>query len=133
MAFLAAAAAHVGFQMTVTVVVYPALARVPAGQWVQAHRAHTRAITAVVALVYAGLALSGGWALLSGPDGWTLVALSATAVAVLVTAIVAAPAHGRLSTGRDQALVVRLIRADRIRAVAAVTAAVAAAIGSLTG
>ena len=80
---LTAVAVHFGFQVTVTAIVYPALARVPAEQWTIAHQAHTRAITPVVAVVYGALAVSGGWALLSGPDGWTLVALVAVAATVL--------------------------------------------------
>jgi hypothetical protein len=125
-ALLAATAVHAGFQTTVTALVYPALARVPAEQWAGTHLAHTRAITPLVALVYGGLAVTGGWALLSGPDGWTLVAVSATAVAVLVTAVVAAPAHGRLGGGHDRAFIRRLLRADRVRTVAAVIAVGAA-------
>jgi hypothetical protein len=125
-ALLTAAAAHLGFQATVTAVVYPALARVPAAQWAPAHRAHSRAITPVVAVVYGALAITGGWALLSGPGAWTLVALAATAVAVLVTAVAAAPAHGRLGAGHDPRRIRRLLRADRVRAVAAGAALIAA-------
>lgn len=127
-ALLAATTLHLGFQATVTAIVYPALARVPAAGWAGAHRAHTRAITPVVAVVYGGLAVAGGWALLSTPGGWTLVALAATAVAVLVTAAVAAPAHQRLGAGHDPRRIGRLLRADRFRAAAALVAAVAAVI-----
>ena len=127
-ALLAATAVHLGFQATVTAVVYPALARVPAAGWAQAHRAHTRAITPVVAVVYGVLAVTGGWALLTGPGGWTLLALAAVAVAVLVTAVAAAPAHQRLGAGHDPRRLARLLRADRLRAAAALVAAVAAMI-----
>jgi len=123
---LTAAAVHLGFQATVTAIVYPALARVPAAQWGIAHAAHSRAITPVVVVVYGALALAGGWALLSAPGGWTLVALAALAVAVLVTAVAAAPAHGRLGRGHDPARIARLLRADRVRAVAAGVALAAA-------
>ena len=126
-ALLAAAAAHAGFQLTVTALVYPALARVPPGRWAAAHAAHSRAITPLVVLVYGVLAVTGGWALLSGPDPWTWAALAALAVAGLTTAFAAAPAHGRLAAGHDPALIRRLLRADRIRAVAAVLAVTAAA------
>ncbi len=125
-ALLTAAAVHLGFQATVTAVVYPALARVPAERWADAHRAHTRAITPVVAAVYGALVLAGGWALVSGPGAWTLAALAATAVAVLVTAVAAAPAHGRLGAGHDRDRIRRLLRADRVRAAAAAAALVAA-------
>lgn len=125
-ALLAATALHLGFQATVTAVVYPALARVPAAGWADAHRAHTRAITPLVAVVYGGLAAAGGWALLSGPGGWTLVALGAAAVAVLITAVVGAPAHQRLGDGYDPGRIARLVRADRGRVVAALVAVGAA-------
>ncbi len=127
-ALLTATAVHLGFQATVTAVVYPALARVPAAQWEVAHGAHARAITPVVAVVYGGLALAGGWALLSGPDAWTVVALAAAAVAMLITALVAAPAHGRLGAGHDPRRMDRLLRVDRLRAAAAVVALAAAAL-----
>jgi hypothetical protein len=127
-ALLASTAAHFGFQATVTAVVYPALARVPAEQWPSAHRAHSRAITGLVVIVYGALVMTGGWALWSGPGAATLVALAATAVALAVTAAVAAPAHARLSTGPDPARIAALLRADRIRAVASAFALVAAAI-----
>ena len=125
-ALLAATAAHAGFQVSVTVLVYPALARVPDERWAAAHTAHSRAITPVVAVVYGLLAVASVWALFTGPGVCTLVSLSAVAVAVAVTAFLAAPAHGRLATGRDPALLRRLLRADRVRAVAAVLATAAA-------
>ena len=126
-ALLAATAVHFGFQLTVTVLVYPALARIPAGEWQLAHAAHSRAITPLVGLVYGGLLATGIRTLASGlPDPWTLVALAATAVAVLVTAAAAAPAHGRLAAGHDPDRITRLLRADRLRAVAATVAFVAA-------
>ena len=125
-ALLAATAAHAGFQVAVTVLVYPALARVPDEGWIAAHTAHSRAITPVVAVVYGLLAVASVWALFTGPGVWTLVSLAAVAVAVSATAFLAAPAHGRLATGRDPALLRRLLRADRVRAVAAVLATAAA-------
>ncbi len=129
-ALLAAAAAHFGFQATVTAVVYPALARVPAAQWPDAHRAHTTAITGLVVGVYGALVVTGGWALWSGPDAWTLLALAATAVAFAVTAAAAAPAHARLSTGHDPGRITALLRVDRVRA-AASAVALAAAVGAM--
>lgn len=126
-ALLAATAVHLGFQLTVTVLVYPALARIPADRWPVAHAAHSRAITPLVALIYGGLLATGIWTLASGlPGPWTLVALTATAAAVLVTAAAAAPAHGRLENGHDADRIARLLRADRLRAVAAAVAFVAA-------
>ena len=54
-AFALAAALHAGFQVTVTVLVYPALAGRSAAEWSAAHTRHSRAITPVVAVVYGAL------------------------------------------------------------------------------
>lgn len=126
-ALLASTAAHFGFQTTVTALVYPALARVPAAQWLVAHQAHSRAITGLVVIIYGALVATGGWALWSGPGAWTIVALAATAVALTVTAVAAAPAHARLSTGHDPGRIDALLRVDRVRAVASAVAVAAAA------
>ncbi len=129
-ALLAAAAVHLGFQLTVTLVVYPALALAP--DWDRAHDAHTRAITPVVVLVYGGLLLATGWALLATwLDPWTLLAAAGTGVALLSTALVAGPTHGRLAAGRDERLLRRLLVADQVRTVGAVVCFVGAALSAL--
>jgi hypothetical protein len=127
--FLAATALHLGFQLTVTLVVYPALAR--AEVWERAHAAHTRTITPLVAVVYAALVGSAGWVLAAGDaGGWTFVAVAAAGVSVLVTALVAGPAHGRLASGRDAGLLHRLLVADVVRTAAAAAAVFAAFLGA---
>jgi hypothetical protein len=123
---LAAAALHLGFQLTVSFVVYPALADEPEPRWREVHQAHSRRITRVVVLAYGLLAVACGWALLSGPDGWTIVSVGAAAVAGLLTAFGAAPTHSRLGRGWSRPLLDRLLRLDRGRSVAAAVAAVAA-------
>ncbi|GAA3342872.1 hypothetical protein GCM10020358_39460 [Amorphoplanes nipponensis] len=123
---LAASALHLGFQLTVSLVVYPALADLDEGRWAAAHDAHSRRITPVVVLVYALLVVACGWAVLAGPDGWTIVALVAAATAGLLTAFGAAPAHGRLGRSWSRPLLHRLLHIDRARAVAAAVCAVAA-------
>jgi hypothetical protein len=125
-ALIAATAAHLGFQATVTAVVYPALARTPPAQWATAHHAHSRAITPVVAVVYVSLLAAGGWALRSGPGAATGIAVAAAAVTMLITAVAAAPAHGRLAGGHDPGRIRRLLRVDRLRAASAAVALIAA-------
>lgn len=124
-AFALAAAAHAGFQVTVTVLVYPALVEIGRAGWTVAHERHSRRIVAIVAVVYAALLATGVRLLLAGPDvlGW--VALAATAGALAVTALAAAPLHGRLGPD-DDALRRRLLVVDRVRCAAAVAGAVAA-------
>jgi hypothetical protein len=129
--FVGATALHLGFQLTVTLVVYPALAR--AESWERAHAAHTRAITPLVVAVYAALVGSSAWVLVErGTGGWMTVAIAGAGVSLLVTALVAGPAHGRLSSGRDPKLLRRLVVADLVRTAAALVAVVAAFVGVTT-
>ena len=130
-AFALVAAAHAGFQVTVTTLVYPALVEVGPVAWDAAHARHSRRIVPLVALLYAGLAGTGGVLLLDGPDvlGW--VGLAGTAVAVLTTAVAAAPLHGRLRADTDD-LRHRLLVVDRLRCAGAVVAALAATTSLLT-
>lgn len=128
LALALAAVLHAGFQLTVTVLVYPALARVPVGDWAAAHARHSRAITPLVVLCYGTLAVTAGWALLEAPRSPALVAALACVLgSVLTTAAAAAPTHGRLArSGPTPTLLRRLLLADRVRAGLAVAAAVAA-------
>ena len=136
-ALLAASALHAGFQLVVSVVVYPALADVPAERWEPAHAAHARRITWVVAPLYVAVAAACTWSLLTWPrlvepPGAPVaalavgVALVGNAVAAGTTALVAAPTHGRLGReGKRPELVRRLLAADRVRTAGAVVALVA--------
>ena len=118
---VATAALHLGFQLTVTAVVYPALAEVSTEGWSAAHTAHSRRISYVVALAYLPLLGVGLWSLVTGPVGAGLVvAAVGAAISFLTTAAVAAPTHGRLGSGRTDALVARLLAADRVRLLGAV-------------
>lgn len=126
-ALAVASGLHLGFQVTVTLLVYPAFSEVPVEQWRRYHTAHSRRITPVVALVYAAVTASVVWVVASGParvSGYVAVAASAAAVAV--TALVAAPAHGRLSQVREGRDLTILLAADRVRLACAVVAAAAA-------
>ncbi len=121
---LLVAAAHLGFQLTVDLVVYPALGDVPREAWAVAHDRHSRRITPVVALVYPALVLLLGWTALAEPgETGTWLAVAGGLLAVATTAAVAAPTHGRLASAPPEdrvALMRRLDRADRVRTVGAV-------------
>ena len=127
-AFALAAAVHAGFQLTVTVLVYPALAAVPAEQWTAAHSAHSRRITPLVGVAYAALVLTGGWYVVAGPDVVGCVALLLAGLALVVTAASSAPLHGRLASddARLSTRMPQLLRVDRLRCAAALAAAAAA-------
>lgn len=121
-ALLAAAALHAGFQTTVTVVVYPALAATPARAWDGVHAAHSRRITPVVAVTYGAVLAAWVAVLTTTPLSPALVvALAGTLLTGLTTALVAAPTHGRLGReGPRRELLRRLARADGVRLVGAV-------------
>ncbi|NYG56721.1 hypothetical protein [Nocardioides perillae] len=122
-ALLAATALHAGFQATVTRVVYPALADVDVDRWRPAHEAHSRRISLVVLVVYAALVAACCWVLVDGPrTPAAYTALTGAALAGLTTAAVAAPTHGALGRGPTDALVRRLLVADRVRLLGAVVA-----------
>jgi len=133
-ALAAATALHLGFQLTVTVLVYPALARVDAEDWSRAHDAHSRSIVPLVVLTYAALLTAGVWALLTTPlSAGLLLAALATTTTFATTAFVAAPTHTRLGReGRTDSAIHRLLLADRVRAAGAVLAAVGAALALTT-
>ena len=130
-AFLVAVSVHAGFLATVTLLVYPALARVRAAHWRQAHDRHRRSILPMVAVTYVAVAGTGAWWL---AVDWSTPALVAVVLALLsmaVTFVLAAPLHRRL-VRRDDRLIDRLLRVDRMRTVLAVAAVAAAVAGVLT-
>lgn len=127
---LLVAAAHLGFQLTVDLVVYPALADVSEGAWATAHDRHSRRIVPLVAALYPPLVLLLGWAVVVEPrSAGAWLAVAGGLLSVGTTAAVAAPTHGRLSSvgAADRpALMRRLDRADRVRSVGAVVCVVGA-------
>ncbi len=130
MALVVATSVHAGFQLVVTFLVYPAFRDVPLTHWATYHADHSRRITGIVVLVYAGLVGASAWVMAAGPrNAGTVTAVVLSALAILTTAFVAAPAHSRLSPDRGERDLVRLIRADRVRLLAAVLAAGAAVAG----
>lgn len=129
---LLVAGAHLGFQLTVDRVVYPALGDVAPDAWPRAHASHSRRITPVVGLVYVPLVIVLGWTLAAEPRSvGTWLAVAGGLLAVVTTATVAAPVHGRLSSvaaAERPALLARLDRSDRIRTLGAVVCVVGAVV-----
>lgn len=127
---LLVAGAHLGFQLAVDLVVYPALAEVGPDRWASAHASHSRRITPLVGLAYLPLVLVLGWAVVREPDAvGTWVAVAGGLLAVVTTAAVAAPLHGRLASAdvdARPALHARLAVADRVRTGGAVLCVVGA-------
>ncbi|MBC2931901.1 hypothetical protein [Nocardioides sp. zg-1228] len=117
------AAAHLGFQVTVDRVVYPALRDVEHGVWQAAHQRHARRIAPLVGLLYVPLVLVLAWTAAVEPRaaGTWLAAIGAS-LSVVTTAALAAPLHARLAraplTERPR-LLDDLARADRVRTLGA--------------
>lgn len=130
---LVATALHVGFQLTVSVLVYPALVRTPASLWPKTQRQHSRAIVWLVVLVYGMVLLASAGALWSAPDTWWVwLSCGASAGAFAVTATRAAPLHGQLGrVGPEPDLLAALLLADRVRLALALVAMIGA-IGALS-
>lgn len=128
-----AAALHLGFQLTVTALVYPALGRVPVEAWSLEHARHSRRIVPLVGLTYGLLFVALVWALVAGPvTGWLVLAGAGALLTVATTALAAAPTHGRLGAGRDPALLDRLRRVDLVRLAGAVVCLAGSAGWALT-
>lgn len=128
-------AAHLGFQATVTAVVYPALTEVPDADWAAAHREHSRRISVLVVPLYLALVAVGALTLRDGvPSTATGVALGTQAVVLLLTATLAAPTHGRLAAARPEdrpLLLRRLLAVDRARLLGTAVGALAATIAAV--
>ena len=121
-AFLAAAAAHAGFQATVTLVVYPTLSHVRAAHWRQWHDRENQAVRPLVAAAYLALAGTGAWWLATDWSALAVVAVVLAALSMGVTAVLAAPLHRRL-VRRDDAAWARLVGVDKARTLLAFGAA----------
>lgn len=122
---------HAGFQVTVTVLVYPPLARLGLehpNEWRAAHERHSRSIVGLVAVVYVALLAAGVWSLACGPGVLDLLALAGAWGAVLVTGAVTAPTHAKLLDPSPD-LLRRMVVSDRWRAVLATLGATVAVVG----
>ncbi len=126
LAFVVATAAHLGFQLTVTFVVYPAFVGTPEAEWQRVHGGHTRRITPLVVVIYGALGVTGAAVLFTARSAATIVGCAAALVAVGLTLTLAGPTHAQLARGRNDALIRRLLLADRGRTVAALVASAAA-------
>ena len=132
-AFALASVLHLGFQATVTLLVYPALARVGRelpDDWPEAHRRHSQGIVPLVAVTYGVLLATGVWVLTGPVTGWEWLAGAGAVGAALTTALGAAPTHGRLSSPTT-ALLHRLLVLDRVRLAFAALGAAAAVLAAL--
>ncbi|MDO9380997.1 MAG: hypothetical protein Q7T56_19300 [Nocardioidaceae bacterium] len=131
LALVAAAALHLGFQATVSLLVYPALGDGPSSTFAERHLRHGRRITPLVVVVYGSLVLATGWALVADLDTGVVAAAVLGVLLLAVTGTRAAPLHGRLGAGWDDALWRSLVRADLARLVLGVLVLGAAVLGAV--
>ncbi|MGO4362128.1 hypothetical protein [Terrabacter sp. RAF57] len=132
-ALTAAAALHAGFQVTVTALVYPALLG-DDHDWARRHAAHGRRIVPLVVVTYGAVLLSVVWVLSSGPASLSVgVAAGGFGVILVLTAVGAAPRHGRLGRGYDAGVAAGLSRVDHWRCAMAVVVLAAAVTASVQG
>jgi uncharacterized membrane protein SpoIIM required for sporulation len=125
---LIATGVHLGFQVVVTIVVYPALLNLAPDDWERGHAAHTRRMIMVVIPVYAAVVITLGWALATVCCSPALIVTTGAVLIVgVTTALVAAPIHHLLSVdGPTQKLIRDLRRADTFRLIGAAVACGAA-------
>ena len=119
---LVAAALHLGLELVVHLVVYPALADSSAGTgapYRRAHEQHMRRMSVAVAPVYGLLLVAGVGQAVAAPTPLALTALGLVLVTFAVTGLAAVPAHESIvaepEPSRRAALHRRLARADRVR------------------
>lgn len=128
LALVIATAAHLGFQLTITALVYPALLATPATTWVAVHTAHSRRIVPLVAVLYAALLVTAAATLLESATPAAIVAAVSITLTFGLTATAAVRLHARLRGGRDEVVLRQLITVDRLRTLLALTALIAAAL-----
>jgi hypothetical protein len=110
----------VGFIWTIQLLVYPLMAKVPAGGFVEFERFHQQRVVAVLSVFAVAEVVSAGALALvdTGIDAAWWMAGGAVLVALWVsTGAFYAPLHGRLTGGFDEASHRLLVRSNWIRTV----------------
>jgi hypothetical protein len=125
---LVAAAVHVGLELVVHLVVYPALARASTSSPEDArhaHEHHMHRMSLAVAPVYGLLAVASVGLVLTDPSGGSFLALGLVLATFAVTALAAVPAHAAIVEEPDPSVRAglhrRLSRTDLVRVLLAVS------------
>ena len=115
-AHLAATAYLCGVGWLVQLALYPAFATVgPTTAWHDHHRAHSRALTVVVALPWAVQGVALAVLLLTAPGPLVLLAAALGLVPVVVTITWSLPCHAVLGQGYDDQALASLLSSNRVR------------------
>lgn len=119
---LVAAALHVGLELVVHLVVYPALADGSSGTdapYRRVHEQHMRRMSTAVAPVYGLLLVAAAGFVVAAPGPLAVACLGLVLATFAVTGFAAVPAHESIvaepDPSRRAALHRRLARADRVR------------------
>lgn len=119
---------YAGFQWTIRVVVYPQFTAVPAAGFTAFERSHQRLVSFAVGPLFVAFGLLAALAVIETPATATAVVAGCFVLILAVTAALAVPQHRTLSAGFDAAAHRRLLRADSLRLLLAVTAAAVATV-----
>lgn len=119
-----------GLGATVQATAYPAFADVAPASWAAHHAAHSRRITYAVGPAWVVQGAATAWWLVSDFGLLSVVHAVAALAGVLLTVGLAVPAHRRLSAGFTPGVHRDLLRANLIRTVAFLAAAVVATAGA---
>jgi len=115
---VATAALHLGFQLTVSALVYPALGDTHSA-FEASHVRHSRRIAPLVGVVYAALLAGTGCVVTATSGGLRWVAVALTLAVLALTGLGAVPLHRRLAHGFDVPTFRRLQVVDALRTLAA--------------
>ena len=100
----------------VQLVHYPSFRYIDAEQFTAFHQHHTQSITFIVMpLMLAELGLAIYWVMKNGFNGVVLVALVLVIGVWLSTFLIQIPLHHELSTGKDLAVIQKLVQSNWVR------------------
>ena len=103
----------------VQVIIYPAFAEIEPDRFARWHAGYTRAVTWTVAPLMIGQVTLLLWLVVVRPSSCVSLAAGMVAVAWIATFALAVPAHDTLqASGRDRAVVARLVAGNWIRTIA---------------
>jgi hypothetical protein len=99
----------------VQVIIYPGFVRIPAGKFVDYHHWYVKRITIIVLpLMVSEVLLTAMW-LLDAPAPGSIISSVLVLVVWFSTFVFQVPIHGRLKSGKDTALIRRLVATNWIR------------------
>ena len=116
----------------VQVIIYPAMSRIPAKEFVSYHRWYVTRISAIVLpLMICELITTIGWLMLEPYSFYSSFAAVLLVIVWLSTFMLQVPVHRRLQSGKDDARIRKLVNTNWIRTIAWTARAVVATISAV--